>query len=98
MNFVVEFTPNARSDIKYFRAYEQRMISQGTRTYLSQDADVETGKIKQLEPNAIATWELRIDHYRVFYDIDIDETTVFVIAVGYKVHNDLYIQGRKVVL
>jgi len=71
------------------------MISQGIRTYLTQDADVETGKIKQLEPNAIATWELRIDHYRVFYDIDIDETTVFVIAVGYKVYNDLYIQGRK---
>jgi mRNA-degrading endonuclease RelE of RelBE toxin-antitoxin system len=54
----------------------------------------ETDRRKLLEPNNLAPWELRIDDYRVFYDIEDD--TVHVTAVGYKHHNDLYIRGRKV--
>ena len=51
---------------------------------------------KPLEPNQLGSWELRIDRYRVFYDVEND--TVYVTAVGYKEHNDLYIRGKKVVL
>lgn len=96
MPFSVDITSTARGDLRYFRAYEQRIITDGIRTYLTSEADTETNKRKQLEPNAIATWELRIDHYRVFYDIN--EMQVYVIAIGYKAHNDFYIRGRRVVL
>jgi mRNA-degrading endonuclease RelE of RelBE toxin-antitoxin system len=49
-----------------------------------------------LRPNQRAPWELRIEDYRVFYDIEGDE--VKVIAVGHKEHNDLFIRGEKVKL
>ena len=49
---------------------------------------------KPLEPNALADWELRIGDYRVFYDIDLAETTVKIKAIGYKEHNRLYIRGQ----
>jgi len=40
---------------------------------------------------------LRIDDYRVFYDLE-EEDQVKVVAVGHKEHNDLYIRGKKVEL
>jgi mRNA-degrading endonuclease RelE of RelBE toxin-antitoxin system len=96
MDFTVNITPSARADIRSFKAYEQRIIANGIRTYLTRDALVETDRRKLLEPNNLAPWELRIDDYRVFYDVEDD--TVHITTVGYKDHNDLYIRGRKVVL
>src|SRR5215510_4100514 len=96
MEFTVNITPSAREDIRYLKVYEQRIIASGIRTYLTQDALVETERRKLLEPNDLAPWELRIDRYRVFYDVE--DATVQIIAVGYKEHNDLYIRGRKAIL
>jgi mRNA-degrading endonuclease RelE of RelBE toxin-antitoxin system len=93
MEFTVNVTPSARADIRFFKAYEQRIIAGGIRTYLTRDALVETDRRKLLEPNDLAPWELRVDKYRIFYDVEDD--TVHIIAVGYKEHNDLYIRGRK---
>jgi mRNA-degrading endonuclease RelE of RelBE toxin-antitoxin system len=45
----------------------------------------------------MAPWELRIDDYRVFYELE-GENELKVVAVGHKEHNDLYIRGRKVKL
>ncbi|MFL5800765.1 MAG: type II toxin-antitoxin system RelE family toxin [Roseiflexaceae bacterium] len=96
MTFTVKLTPSAREDIRYFKAYEQRIISDGIRAHLTRDALVETNRRKFLEPNNLAPWELRIDNYRIFYDVEDD--TINVRAVGYKEHNDLYIRGKKVAL
>lgn len=42
MLFSVDITLNARGDLRYFRAYEQRIITNGIRTYLATEADTET--------------------------------------------------------
>ena len=47
------------------------------------------------EESTLADWELRVGRYRVFYDIDENAHVVRIIAVGYKEHNDLYIEGKK---
>lgn len=96
MTYSVNITPDARQDIRFFKAYERRIISSGIRTFLTRDVLVETNRRKPLEPNQLGTWELRIEQYRVFYDVEGD--TVYVTAVGYKQHNDLYIRGRKVII
>ena len=49
---------------------------------------------KQLEENSLAPWELRVGDFRVFYDVDVAEETVIVIAVGH-VHNTLRIAGEE---
>jgi len=59
------------------------------------DADVETKRRKQLRPNPIAPWELRIGDYRVFYEVP-EAGVVRVLAVGDKRHNELFIRGRRV--
>jgi mRNA-degrading endonuclease RelE of RelBE toxin-antitoxin system len=56
---------------------------------------VETRNRKPLEPNELADWELRIGTYRVFYDIDLTETTVKIKAIGHKDRTVLYLRGKE---
>ena len=94
MTFHINLTPNAADDLDYFDAHEQRIIMAAVHTYLVHDAHIPTKRRKQLEANPIASWELKQDNYRIFYDI-VDDT-VDILAIGYKDHNDLFIRGRKV--
>ena len=96
MTFTIIILPQADGDIQFYRVSVQRIINDGIKLYLSQDADKETKRKKQLRTNAIAPWELRIDIYRVFYVII--HQTVTVTAVGHKEHNRLYIRGVEVML
>ncbi|MCU0491580.1 MAG: addiction module toxin RelE [Chloroflexaceae bacterium] len=96
MEFIINVTPSAREDIRFFKAYEQRIIADGIRLFLTRDALVANNRRKLLDSNPIAPWELRIDNFRVFYDVE--GTVVNIRAVGEKEHNDLYIRGVKVKL
>lgn len=67
---------------------------------LGHEADVLTRNRKPLRiPNSLsANWELRCgknNRYRVFYDLDVDERKVVVLAVGRKVGNGLYIGNEE---
>jgi mRNA-degrading endonuclease RelE of RelBE toxin-antitoxin system len=97
MPFSIRLTESAIEDLDYFRKNEREIIAEGIALFLTHDANVETRRRKPLRPNRMAPWELRIDDYRVFYELE-GENEVKVIAVGHKVHNDLYIRGKKVKL
>jgi mRNA-degrading endonuclease RelE of RelBE toxin-antitoxin system len=71
--------------------------AKGDIAHLKTDAEVGTRKKKPLRPNPIAPWELRLDSYRVFYSVE-EGSTVKILAVGHKEHNDLFIRGRKIQL
>ncbi len=90
----INLTPNAADDLDHFDAYEQRSIMAAVHTYLVHDAHIPTKRRKQLEPNPIASWELKKDNYRIFYDII--DNMVDILAIGYKDHNDLFIRGKRV--
>ena len=96
MHFEIKMTSEAEEDLNYFRAYERGVIVDGMKNHLRIDADKESKRRKRLRPNPIAPFELRIDNYRVFYDLE--DRTVWVISVGWKEHNDVYIRGKKVIL
>jgi mRNA-degrading endonuclease RelE of RelBE toxin-antitoxin system len=93
MRFVVRLTDSALEDLDYYRKYDRRIIADGIAVHLTQDADVETRRRRQLEPNPIAPWELRLGDFRVFYELEDDEQ-VKIVAIGHKEHNDLYILER----
>ncbi len=44
----------------------------------------------------MARWELREGDFRVFYNVDEANNIVSVTAVGYKIHNKLFIGGKEV--
>ena len=86
-----------RKDIAFFEASDQRVIVTGIIAHLKTDAETETRRKKQLRPNPIAPWELRLERFRVFYLIE-EGVKLKVVAVGHKEHIDLFIQGKKVQL
>ena len=97
MQYEIFLTESAQEDIAHFEAHDQGIIVAGIISHLKIDAGIQTRKKKQLRPNPIAPWELRLDRFRVFYSIE-ESGTVKVVAVGCKEHNDLFIRGKKVQL
>jgi mRNA-degrading endonuclease RelE of RelBE toxin-antitoxin system len=93
--FQIDFTPNALEDLQLFRAYEQRQIIESIETQLPYQPTQLTRNRKQLRPNDLAEWELRIDNIRVFYDVDIELSIVKIEAIGYKEGNTLLIRGEE---
>jgi len=71
------------------------VILDDVRAQLPYQPNVETKNRKLLRESALADWELRVGRYRVFYDIDENAHVVRIVAVGYKEHNELYIEGEK---
>ena len=95
MKFEVKLTRSADGDIDVYTAWEQRIIFNAISAFLEVDADVPTKRRRQLRPNPLAPWELRIGDYRVFYEIR-EGRIVRVLSVGHKEHNVLFIRARRV--
>ena len=93
--YEVEYTPEARTDLNSFRKFEQKYILDEIDAQLQYEPNVETRNRKKLRPNEVAEWELRIDNFRVFYDVHETAKIVKVEAIGYKRGNRLFIHGEE---
>lgn len=93
--YKVEFTERAVTHLSQFPKAARNAILDDIKAQLPYQPDTETKNRKLLRENPLADWELRVAQYRVFYDIDEDAGMVRIVAVGYKEHNELYIEGEK---
>jgi mRNA-degrading endonuclease RelE of RelBE toxin-antitoxin system len=66
------------------------------REQLTDQPLIETKNRKPLRDNPIASWELRIGKYRVFYQVSDPTQMVSIVSVGHKEHNILLIRGKEV--
>jgi mRNA-degrading endonuclease RelE of RelBE toxin-antitoxin system len=96
--YVIEFLPEADSDIGHFNLNDQRRIIDHVEDQLTLEPGVATRNRKPLRANPLARWELRIDRFRIFYDIDDANRVVTVVAIGEKTRNRLTIGGKEFVL
>ena len=96
--FRIEVTEEARLDLLSYFAHEQKIITGEVRTQLEYQPLVETRNRKQLRGNPVASWELRIGKFRVFYEVHEDPRTITIVAVGHKEHNKLFVRGKEVKL
>ncbi len=92
--FTIEFTPEALDDMHQFRTYDRRQIITAIEKQLGHQPTQETRNRKKLRPNDLAEWELRIETFRVFYDVDEADDFVKIEAVGYKKGSQLFIHGE----
>ncbi|MDW8325414.1 MAG: type II toxin-antitoxin system RelE/ParE family toxin [Anaerolineales bacterium] len=93
--YEIEYTPEARDDLKVFRKFEQKYILDEIDAQLQHEPNIETRNRKKLRPNQLAEWELRIDRFRIFYDVQEAVKIVKVEAIGYKRGNTLFIRGQE---
>jgi mRNA-degrading endonuclease RelE of RelBE toxin-antitoxin system len=95
MRFDIVFTPEALEDLRLFKRGERTTIIETIEEQLSHEPNNETRNRKRLRPNQTAEWELRVDRFRVFYDIDEGDHLVKIEAVGHKRGSRLFIHGEE---
>jgi mRNA-degrading endonuclease RelE of RelBE toxin-antitoxin system len=100
MAFEINFTPTAADHVRAFRKFEQQIILAAIEKQLKHEPTIETGNRKRLGENELSDWELRVQQFRVFYDVvaDDDRQIVKIKAVGHKDHNRLTIGGKEIQL
>jgi mRNA-degrading endonuclease RelE of RelBE toxin-antitoxin system len=98
MAFEINFTHIAATHVRAYRKFEQQIILDAIEEQLRHEPMTETRQRKRLGENTMSDWELRVQTYRVFYDVLIEENSqvVKIKAVGHKDHNTLYIGGKEV--
>ena len=95
MKFEIKYTDDAFDDLHGFRKYDQVIILDSVERQLRDQPMIETRNRKRLRPNRVAEWELRIAHFRVFYDVSADAHLVKIVAVGYKKGSRLFLRGEQ---
>ena len=51
--------------------------------------------IRTLQPNPLADFELRVQSFRVLYNVDIERAEVVLLLVGIKDGNKLIVEGEE---
>jgi mRNA-degrading endonuclease RelE of RelBE toxin-antitoxin system len=98
--FEVAFTRTAAGHVRSYRKLEQQIILNTIDEPLRHEPTTETRNRKGLSENELADWELRVQDFRVFYDVVVEDErrVVKIKAVGHKEHNVLRIGDREVQL
>lgn len=100
MAYRVVVTEEAKRHLRALPANHQRVVLDAISSQLTHEPSAPTRNRFPMRPDAgaSATWELRVRNFRVFYDIDeAPEPVARVRAVGEKLGNRLYVEGREVV-
>jgi len=88
--FRIEFSPSAKSEFDAVRIFDQRRILNAMETKLTNEPSLQTHDKKCLgnEPANFAyappLWQLRVDDFRVFYEVNVEDGVVSVLAVRRK--------------
>lgn len=97
MAYIIEFAESVKEHMRYLSAFERALMLDSVDEQLTCEPLVETRNRKQLRPNPLAPWELRVDDLRAYYDVTADAPGVVqVLAVGRKIGNRVMIAGREV--
>ena len=94
MPYRIAFSRISLSHLQAFTAREQKIIKEALTEQLSYEQTLQTRNCKEMRPNLLAVWELRISDFRVDYDVDEEELIVDIRAIGIKEGNQVRIAGK----
>jgi mRNA-degrading endonuclease RelE of RelBE toxin-antitoxin system len=78
----------ARDHLRRLTARERATVLDQVDRQLLHQPTVRTRNPKPIEPNVIATWELRVGHMRVYYRVwEAEEQTVEIVGIGVKIRS-----------
>jgi mRNA-degrading endonuclease RelE of RelBE toxin-antitoxin system len=93
--FTIEFSEDAERHLDSFSGPDQRMILAGIEEQLSHQPDIRTRNRKPMRANALGRWELRVQRFRVIYNIEMEKETVVITAIATKDGNKFLIDGKE---
>jgi mRNA-degrading endonuclease RelE of RelBE toxin-antitoxin system len=92
----IEYSPESQDHFRALTARDRAVVLDAVVEQLAHQPTMETRHRKQMRPNPLAPWELRIGDLRVYYDVEDDpEPIVHIRAVGSKEHGVLRIGGKE---
>ena len=94
MSYSIEFSEDAERHLSLLRARDRPIVLDAIEEQLTHHPTVAIRNRKLLRENPLASWELRVEDLRVFYNVDDERRVVIVVAIGRKVHNVLTIEGK----
>ena len=99
MSYQIEYTDAAIEHLKFLTTRQQRTVLDTVDEQLKYEPLVETRNRKPMEPNSLATWELRIGNLRVYYNVEVNTVSVvYIQAVGVKNRNRVRIGQEEIEL
>jgi mRNA-degrading endonuclease RelE of RelBE toxin-antitoxin system len=101
--YALVYAPEVKEHLRAIERQHYSLIRETLQEQLLYDPDDETRNRKPLRQPAIfeAQWELRFgpdNRFRVFYEIDHKNHSVYILAIGIKERNRLFIGGEEVEL
>jgi hypothetical protein len=91
------YSAEARKHLRGLTAYQRASVVGTVDEQLTHQPTVETRNRKQMEPNQVAPWELRVRSLRVYYAVEDEaEPVVFIHAIGIKLRNRVRIGEKEV--
>ncbi len=93
MPYRIEYTRPAINHLRQLTARLRAMVLDTVDHQLTYEPTRETRNRREMIPNDLASWELRIGDLRVYYDVLEESQTVMVAAVGIKRGNRVFIGG-----
>jgi len=94
--YTVVLTRPAYRHLEALRRYDRNRVLDAIRSNLTARPTEESRNQKLLRDNPLADWELRVQPFRVFYDVDPAARTVRIVAVGVKERDRLIIGGQEI--
>lgn len=98
MPYRIALSKTSLFHLQAFTAREQKIIRDAVTEQLSYEPTSPTRNRKEMRPNLLAVWELRLGNFRVYYDVDQEESIVDIRAIGTKEGNHVRIGGEIVEL
>lgn len=101
--FALVYAPQVREHLEAIEHKYYALIRSQIETQLQSEPDVETRNRKPLKRPAAfeAEWEIRFgpdNRFRVFYEVDREQSKVYILAIGVKQRNKLVIGREEVEL
>lgn len=80
--YALEYAEEAVTDIRRLRKFDQRKVIDGVEAYLSHQPKVASrSRIKAMVQPFWSQYRLRIDDFRVYYDVDDENRRVNILRV-----------------
>jgi mRNA-degrading endonuclease RelE of RelBE toxin-antitoxin system len=83
VDYRIAYADAAKRHIRALRGDGRARVLDGIEEFLSHDAEhaPPNGRRRMMRPNGIAQWRLRLDPYRVYYDVTDQRVTVKAVGI-----------------
>jgi mRNA-degrading endonuclease RelE of RelBE toxin-antitoxin system len=101
--FTLIYAPITKQHLRTIEVKNYTLIREAISQQLSFEPTTETRNRKPLKRPVIfaATWEIRFgphNRFRVYYDVDMEQMIVSILAIGIKERNAIVIGGEEIAL